>query len=399
MQEFKISQPAQRSDASRVRLPQGPAPRLGSDLGLKAPGLWSNLKDFLTERTVKVPKNARQTVFRTDGLNNRFADSLKAAFQTPRVTGQSGSNMLLEQPREYVVFWRNFRDLIAPPKLPPLKLTSKPVPVKPLWARNQQYSRVQAISVAAHALMLALIVVPLAHQMAETTQASMDIVDISPYLPRLPAGKEIAGGGGGGGERQPEPPTQGQIPKWSMTRITPPLLAPRNLTPKLEAEPTLLGPPELKISSPALDNFGDPLAGLISNSAGPGASAGMGTGSGGGIGSGTGGGLGPGSGGGTGGGAFRPGTGGVGFPSCIYCPSPQYSEDARKAKYQGTVVLQVIITSDGRATNIEVVKGPGLGLEEKAVEAARTWRFKAAVGPSGRPVATITLIEVNFRLL
>jgi TonB family protein len=63
------------------------------------------------------------------------------------------------------------------------------------------------------------------------------------------------------------------------------------------------------------------------------------------------------------------------------------------------VVLQVIITSDGRATNIEVVKGPGLGLEEKAVEAARTWRFKAAVGPSGRPVATITLIEVNFRLL
>jgi len=399
MQEFKISQPAQRSDAPRVRLPQGPAPRLGSDLGLKAPGLWSNLKDFLTERTVKVPKNARQTVFRTDGLNNRFADSLKAAFQTPRVTGQSGSNMLLEQPREYVVFWRNFRDLIAPPKLPPLKLTSKPVPVKPLWARNQQYSRVQAISVAAHALMLALIVVPLAHQMAETTQASMDIVDISPYLPRLPAGKEIAGGGGGGGERQPEPPTQGQIPKWSMTRITPPLLAPRNLTPKLEAEPTLLGPPELKISSPALDNFGDPLAGLISNSAGPGASAGMGTGSGGGIGSGTGGGLGPGSGGGTGGGAFRPGTGGVGFPSCIYCPSPQYSEDARKAKYQGTVVLQVIITSDGRATNIEVVKGPGLGLEEKAVEAARTWRFKAAVGPSGRPVATITLIEVNFRLL
>jgi TonB family protein len=184
-----------------------------------------------------------------------------------------------------------------------------------------------------------------------------------------------------------------------MTRITPPLLAPRNLAPKLVADPTLLGPPELKISSPPLDNFGDPLSGLMSASAGPGAGGGMGTGSGGGIGSGTGGGLGPGSGGGTGGGAFRPGTGGVGFPSCVYCPSPQYSEDARKAKYQGTVVLQVIITSDGRATNIEVVKGPGLGLEEKAVEAARTWRFKAAVGPSGRPVATITLIEVNFRLL
>jgi len=258
---------------------------------------------------------------------------------------------------------------------------------------------VQTISVAVHALLLALIVVPLAHQMAESTQASMDVVDISPYLPRLPAGKEIAGGGGGGGEHQPEPPTQGKIPRWSMTRITPPLLAPRNLTPKLAAEPTLLGPPELKISSPDLVNFGDPLSGLLSASAGPGAGGGIGTGSGGGIGSGTGGGLGPGSGGGTGGGAFRPGTGGVGFPTCVYCPSPQYSEDARKAKYQGTVVLQVIITADGRATNIEVIKGPGLGLEDKAVEAARTWRFKAAVGPSGRPVATITLIEVNFRLL
>jgi TonB family protein len=96
---------------------------------------------------------------------------------------------------------------------------------------------------------------------------------------------------------------------------------------------------------------------------------------------------------------FRPGTGGVGYPSCIYCPEPQYSEDARKAKYQGTVVLQAVIGPDGRATNIEVVKGPGLGLEEKALESVRTWRFKAAVGPNGRPVATVTLLEITFRLL
>ncbi len=399
MQEFKISQPAQRSDVPRVRLPEGPAPRLGSDLGLKSHGLWSNLKDFMSERSVKVPRNARQTVFRTDGLNNNFADSLKAAFKTPRVNKVSGSNMLLEQPPEYRVLWHNLRDLVAPPKLPPLKLTSKPVPVRPLWARNKQYSRVQMIALAVHALFLAAIVVPIAHQMAETTQANMNVIDISPYLANLPPGKEIAGGGGGGGEHQPEPPTRGKIPKWSMTRITPPLLAPRNLTPKLAADPTLLGPPELKIPSPDLLTFGDPLAGLMSASAGPGGGGGMGTGSGGGIGSGSGGGLGPGSGGGTGGGAFRPGTGGVGYPTCLYCPSPQYSEDARKAKYQGTVMLQVIITPDGRATNIEVVKGPGLGLEEKAVEAARTWRFKPAMGPNGKPVATFTTIEVNFRLL
>jgi periplasmic protein TonB len=399
MQDFRIKIPAQSSDVAPVRLPPGPEARLGSDLGLKAPGLWSNLKDFLTERSIKVPKNARQTVFRTDGLDNSFADSFKAALHTPRV-GPTDSAMLLEQPPEYRLFFRNLRDLISPPKLPPLKVTSKPVPVKPLWGRNKQYSRVQLISGALHALVLLLIVAPFAKKVIEpVVTQSYNVTDISPYLPRLPQAKDRAGGGGGGGEHQQAPPTKGKIPRFSMTQITPPLLMPKNLTPKLQAEATLAGPPELKIPSPDTVNFGDPLSGLLTASAGPGAGGGIGTGSGGGIGSGTGGGLGPGSGGGTGGGAFRPGTGGVGYPSCIYCPEPQYSEDARKAKYQGTVVLQAVITPDGRATNIEVVKSPGLGLDEKALESVRNWRFKAAIGPNGRPVATITLLEITFRLL
>src|SRR5260370_37848722 len=116
-----------------------------------------------------------------------------------------------------------------------------------------------------------------------------------------------------------------------MRRMTPPLLAPHP-NPKMPSEPTLLGPPELKIPSRTDPNFGDPLAAMMSASAGPGAQGGMGNGQGGGIGSGNGAGLGPGFGGGTGGGAFRPGTGGVGYPACLYCPEPQYSEDARKAK-------------------------------------------------------------------
>ena len=68
------------------------------------------------------------------------------------------------------------------------------------------------------------------------------------------------------------------------------------------------------------------------------------------------------------------------------------------AKYQGTVVLQVTITPDGRAINISVVKGPGLGLEEKAIEAVKGWKFKPAVGPNGKVVPTIVPIEVTFRL-
>jgi len=398
MQHFNINDPAQRSSGS-VNLGAGPAPSLGSDLGLKAPGLWSNLKDFLTERSIRLPQGARPTVFHTDGLNNRFGDSLKAAFGTPKVRA-ANSNMLLEAVPEYRLFWRNLRDLIAPPKLPPLKLTSKPVPVKPLWARNKQYSRMQVVSVAVHVAILVLIAAPFAKKAVEPVlTAQFNLTDISPYLPKLPAGKDLAGGGGGGGEHQQAPPTRGRIPKWSMTRITPPLLAPKNPAPKMMADPTLLGPPELKVSSPDMVNFGDPLSGLLTASAGPGSGGGIGTGDGGGIGSGSGGGLGPGSGGGTGGGVFRPGTGGVGFPDCLYCPTPEYSDDARKAKYQGTVVLQAVITTDGRATNIAVVKGPGLGLEEKALESVRNWRFKPAIGPNGRPVATITTLEITFRLL
>jgi TonB family protein len=96
---------------------------------------------------------------------------------------------------------------------------------------------------------------------------------------------------------------------------------------------------------------------------------------------------------------FQPGTGGVGYPSCLYCPEPQYSEQARKANFSGRVLLQVIIQPDGHATDIQIVKGVGLGLDERAIEAVRTWRFKPAVGPEGKAVPVRTDIEVNFRLI
>src|SRR5262249_32766569 len=154
-------------------------------------------------------------------------------------------------------------------------------------------------------------------------------------------------------------------------------------------EARFFGPPDLKIQS-SLTGLGDPMA------AGPGDSLGHGNGTG--IGSGTGGGLGPGEGGGTGGGAFRAGVNGVGMPTCFYAPDPQYSDEARKAKYQGIVVLQGTITLYGLVTNISVVKSPALGLDEKAVEAVRQWRCKPAQGPNGKPVPTIVPIEVTFRL-
>jgi len=92
------------------------------------------------------------------------------------------------------------------------------------------------------------------------------------------------------------------------------------------------------------------------------------------------------------------GKNGVGFPSCLYCPEPQPTQEARALKIQGSVELQVVIQPDGRATNIQIVKGLGYGLDELAVDAVRSWRFKPATGPDGEPVATLTPIEIEYRL-
>ncbi len=368
-------------------------------------GFWSNLRDFLTERPVKVPPAKLGAAFTPAEFGSGFLDNLKEWFRpAPRIRMAPGVSPLDEKWKpEFPSVWQNLRDLFAPPRQAPLKVTSKPVKVKEIWSKDENFGWTQAISLGVHVALVVLLVVPIFTQILPPTQANtkvgVDVIEISPYVAKLPAGKDRAGGGGGGGDRSQAPPTKGRAPKFSMTQFTPPSPTLKNPNPKLAADPALLGPPELKIPNPALSNYGDPLAKIVNNSGGPGGGNGIGTGCCGGIGSGEGGGLGPGSGAGTGGGAFQPGVNGVGYPTCIYCPVPQFSDEARKAKYTGTVTLRVVITVDGRATDIRVVQSPGLGLDEKAIEAVRTWRFRPAYGPNGKPVATISPIEVTFRLL
>jgi TonB family protein len=98
------------------------------------------------------------------------------------------------------------------------------------------------------------------------------------------------------------------------------------------------------------------------------------------------------------GGFARAGVLGVGVPTCTYCPIPDYTDKARAAGIQGTVVLQVVITTEGRAVNISVIRGRGMGLEERAIEAVKSWKFRPAIGRDGHPVATLVPIEVTFRL-
>jgi TonB family protein len=90
--------------------------------------------------------------------------------------------------------------------------------------------------------------------------------------------------------------------------------------------------------------------------------------------------------------------GGVSAPALLYKVEPEYSEEARKAKYQGTVTLYVEVDPNGQARNIRVVRSLGLGLDEKAIEAVMKWKFRPGT-KDGRPVAVAATIEVNFRLL
>jgi TonB family protein len=95
---------------------------------------------------------------------------------------------------------------------------------------------------------------------------------------------------------------------------------------------------------------------------------------------------------------YRAGTNGVGIPQCIYCPQPEYSEQARDAQFSGSVIVDVIVTADGRATNPVVLKDPGLGLAKKAVDQLRSWKMKPAPGPDGKPVDCRVQLEVDFHL-
>jgi periplasmic protein TonB len=217
-------------------------------------------------------------------------------------------------------------------------------------------------------------------------------MDISPYI--MPAAKKVSGGGGGGGSHDVLPASKGALPKFAKTQLAPPTVLPME-QPKLAVTPTVVVPPEIKM--PQLGPMGDPMARVLGPASnGTGTGGGIGTGSGGGVGSGHGIGVGPGSDRGIGGGAYRVG-GGVSAPKIVYRVDPEFSEEARKNKWQGTVILHVIVGTDGKTHDIRVVRSLGMGLDEKAVEAARLWRFEPGQ-KDGRPVPVEVNMEVSFHL-
>ena len=402
--EISRAERSSAGSAPAVPVPSSAVPKFGRPDILIPDNFWSNLVQFLTERPVKVRERKDAPFTRTSfggGLFSNLSDFFSSG---PAPKGPVNSRLAVSWGTNFGGFGTRIKEFFSPPKQAPLPAGIQPVKVKDIWSKDENFGWSQAIAIGMHILVVALLVVPIfTHVLPAATEAKNKVdvmpLDISPYIAKLPAGANKAGGGGGGGDRSPLPPTKGRAPKFQWTQFTPPTAVIKNQNPKLAMDPSLLGPPDLKVANPNLTNMGDPLAASVNFSGGPGGGGGIGTGEGGGIGSGSGGGLGPGEGGGTGGGMFRAGVNGVGKPECIYCPDPEYSDEARKAKYQGTVLLDVIVTADGRVLDPRVIKGPGLGLEEKAMAQVKNWKMRPAVGPNGKPVTCRVQIEVLFRLL
>jgi protein TonB len=313
---------------------------------------------------------------------------------------------LLLAPDTFEPLWKSlFRgldDFFFPKKLPPLKLESKPIPVKDIWGFYNYKKNGALGSTVLHVIVIALIIggTIFVRRMVTKAEAKPQVetklIDPGDFIPLKPA-KTQAGGGGGGGDRDVLKASQGKLPKFSMKpQLTPPEAVIRNLNPKLPEVPTVMVPPDIKMAMNNMPNLGDPKSTAVIPSNGTGSNSGIGSGDNGGVGSGNGRGVGPGEGMGTGGGIFRSGKG-VTPPRPIYSPDPEFSEEARKAKYQGTCTLMIVVDTDGKPTNIRVVNSLGMGLDEKAIETVRTWRFEPGK-KDGHAVNVEMAVEVDFHL-
>ena len=208
-------------------------------------------------------------------------------------------------------------------------------------------------------------------------------------------------GGGGGGVHADSPASRGNPAPFARRQFVAPTVDIQTSTPILAMEPTLVGNPDIQLADFDYKRFGDPNGALGKLSGGPGDGGGIGGGTGTGIGSGKGPGLGDGEDGGTGGGGVvytGAAGGGVTAPALLWKTEPEYSEDARKARLQGTVLLRIEVNTLGQAQRVTVRQSLGLGLDDRAIEAVKKWKFSPGK-VNGKPAVMVAYVEVNFRLL
>jgi len=282
----------------------------------------------------------------------------------------------------------NFRQLFVRSIATPNSANGAPIHL--LTTRGERPGRSQTASLVVHALVIAALLTAAKSGLPDKPRGSLLPVPLSPLFAPAPsrfAEQPSLGRKGGGGEDNPEPARRGFLPPHSAIQLAPPRL-PDQRQHSLPVTVTIFDPTAPNLAP--ISNLGLPQGIPDTNSGGPGHK---------GIGNGDDGGVGDRRGSGDGevddAGAFAPG---LSLPTCLYCPIPVYTDEARHVKIQGTVTLRVKVGTDGRAREIRMVRGVGYGLEERAAETVRTWKFKPAHDAAGRDVAAWVTIEAVFHL-
>ena len=292
----------------------------------------------------------------------------------------------------------NLRDFFFPEKLPPLELVSAPIAVAdPMAVKRSPASSM--VSFLLHAGIFAALVwfVLQAHNHIVMPQkVEVTPVVVPPYLPPVTApSPQSMGGGGGGGFHQPIEANKGHLPPVEKAPINPPELQVDH--PKLAVAPAMVMPQQIKIADNSMPNLGmTQSTQVVMKSQGGGSGSGFGQGGGGGIGAGEGGGIGSGTVGGYGGGVMTVG-GGVTAPVVIHKVEAEFTDEARRVKYQGIASVGLIVDAQGNPEDVHVVHPLGMGLDQKAVQAVRQYKFKPAMF-QGHPVPVQLVVEVDFHM-
>jgi protein TonB len=251
---------------------------------------------------------------------------------------------------------------------------------------SRTHSTLISLTVHVAGIALLLLIAPTVHTV------STQILHLTePLLTFTPTPAAI---GGGGGAHSIVPAAEGHLPKIAPRQFVMPTPV-INMQPKLVMEATIEGPPELALIDKTLPNMGDPLSQFTGSSFGTGGPGGIGNGQGTGVGDKSG----PSAGAGDQpyGTVYRGGAG-ITMPILIHRVEPEFSDEARKSKLSGTVLIRAVIDSTGHTRDLKLARGLGMGLDEKAIDAVRQWLFKPGT-KDGKPVAVSAMIEVIFHLL
>jgi periplasmic protein TonB len=288
----------------------------------------------------------------------------------------------------------NLRQSLTRGPLLPSSANGAPIHL-PNWDKSERSGHAQSASVITHAAIVCMLLF-VATQTPDRTRDPRPPGQRAPSFLPLPThvleslrGNHPSGGSGSGSGHDLLPPTQGNLPVRSSIQLLRPTLPQSRIT-ELPIPPTILDPAAPRVLTP-VDNIGLPWMPNQNGSSGRGRGNTIGDGAGDSMGD-T-----PGDGVGVGGprGPYRPG---ITEAKCAYCPDPQYADEAREAKLQGAVTLLVLVGADGRAAQIRMVKGIGLGLDERAMQAIRTWKFVPARDAAQRAVPSWVTVEAVFRL-